>query len=155
MDSAERSIPTVEVAKMKINIQGLEVIVDSVEELQQLIDHFGSADASEKSPKKANGSPTGNGGSGGNGGSVVHDRVILQHLVEAADTGVHTNTLGDMLGRKGKSVGPALLQWGVKIKLVAEETNNPFEKARPNGGRGWKLKSTMLPIAKQMLDEMK
>jgi hypothetical protein len=60
-----------------------------------------------------------------------------------------------MLGRKGKAVGAALLQWGVRIRLVADQGNNPFEKARPNGGRGWKLKSSMIPIAKQMLMDMK
>jgi hypothetical protein len=139
---------------MKVTIQGLDVSVDSMDELEELIQRFGgSATPGDASKKKHVSSPTN--GSNGETNSVTHDRVILQHMVDAGDVGVHTNTLGDMLGRKGKAVGAALVQWAIKIRLVADASNNPFEKARPSGGRGWKLKATMMSIAKQLLEDMK
>lgn len=47
------------------------------------------------------------------------------------------------------------VQWAMRIKLIADETNDPFEKARPGGGRGWKLKGSMVPVARSLLEEMR
>ena len=47
------------------------------------------------------------------------------------------------------------IQEFVQKTAQKDAANNPFEKARPNGGRGWKLKPTMQTIAKEMLEEMK
>ena len=80
---------------------------------------------------------------------------MLEHLLEFGDIGVHTNNLGDLLGRRGKAVKPALLQWATRINLTTDDGIDPFEKARPNGGRGWKLRGTMVPLARRLLEEMK
>ena len=143
---------------MRVNVGGLDVTVDTIEELEQLVHHFGQNGVPKQPSPKATPSapnPAAPSAGNGNGGSVVQDRVILHHLIDAGEVGVHTNHLGDMLGRKGKAMKPALLQWAVKVKLATDETNDPFEKSRPGGGRGWKIKPTLMAMAKELLASMK
>ncbi len=136
--------------QMTVMVRGLPVTVVSLEQLDQIVERYGDKAELSKKPKQSTESK-GNNGSG----TVSHDRVILEHLVQAGEEGVHTNALGDMLSRKGKAVKPGLLAWAIKIGLAADEANDPFEKARPAGGRGWKVKTTLLPLAKQLLEDMK
>jgi hypothetical protein len=76
-------------------------------------------------------------------------------MVEAGDNGILTTVLGDWLGRRGKAVGPALGQWAIRIGLVTDQGNSPIEKSRPDGARGWKLKSSFIQMGKKILEEMK
>jgi hypothetical protein len=142
-----------EAIAMKVHIGSLEITVENLEELDQLVQRYGGEQPSHRAVDQPSENGSVQRANGGN--SVAHDRVILGHLIEHADTGVHTNTLGDMLGRRGKAVKPALNQWAIKVRLMTEDGIDPFEKARPNGGRGWRLRATLLPIARQLLEEMK
>jgi hypothetical protein len=136
---------------MKARIRGIEITDITLEELDDLIQRYGE-DASTgpglPSPKPGN-------GSGANGGSP-QDRIILERFVAGGSNGVHTTELGHLLGKQGKGVKPALDRWAKRIKLVVEDNSgDPFEKARPDGDRGWRLRSALLPVAAALLEEMK
>ncbi len=138
---------------MKVMIGKLTILVESKEDFDQLREWCGQEMINNPAPEK---NRNGNGSTLSEaGGTPARDRLILEKLVESGDTGILTTVLGDWLGRKGKAVGPGLLQWAIRVGLVTDDTNNPVEKARPEGARGWKLKSSFIPYGKKLLEDKK
>jgi hypothetical protein len=127
---------------MKARIGSIEFDV-SLEELDELVRRYGQGSDDPRVPTKPN-APSLNG--------VARDKVILDRFIQAAINGIGTKELGDLLGKHGRGVKPALRKWAIRIKLVTpEEANLPVEKARPGGGRGWRLRPTLLPVAEELV----
>jgi hypothetical protein len=47
------------------------------------------------------------------------------------------------------------MDWALKIGLINDKQINPFEKSRPDGGRGWRLSDSFLQVARKMVGETK
>src|SRR2546428_11907564 len=100
-----------------ITIRGIAVQVESLEELDDFIERYGS-DVSMGSGDTANGRR------GRKTGSVslgTNDRVILKQFVDRENKGILNKDLGSFLGATGKAIGPALRKWALHIGLAHEE----------------------------------
>ena len=81
------------------------------------------------------------------------DTVLLRKLVDAGTTGMTTDDIGTILGRRGKAAKKALDEWGVRIGLPTAENADSFEFARVGTRRGWRLKATLLDVAKHLMSQ--
>lgn len=126
-----------------VRIRGVEVVCESLDDLDSILERYGSSpDGAIVSPASRNGSGRGTGA----------DTALLRALVEAGSTGISSQMIGDMLGTRGKGVPPALQKWGVRVGL-AQGDGKPFDPARPQGGRGWKLKEGAMSVARHLLGQ--
>lgn len=134
-------------------IKGVWVRCRNLEELDELLERYGSDDdtASESvTPPPVNGQRKNGGGGGGVQASAL-DTALLKELYAAGANGVKTKRIEGMIGSKGKALRAGLQRWAVRMKLAPDENTFPFENARPEGARGWKLSEGALSGAKLML----
>jgi hypothetical protein len=137
---------------MKIRIGALEIIDPSWEELEQLIQRFGgdfqSSDIDEgensELPRRRNGGAS----------AAASDRVVLERLISAGNAGIPTQELGEILGRRGKSIRPGLQAWAVRIGLLTDKNIDPFEETRVGSRRGARLKPSFQPVARELLNRL-
>lgn len=138
---------------MKVRIGGLEIVDPTWEELDALIERYGvvvqgssdegghqeTQEAQRTSPRK-------------NGGSLSPcDRVVLERLISAGAAGMPTQELGEMLGRRGKSIRPGLVEWAKRIGLTNDANMDPFQETRVGSRRGARLKDSLQHVAKELL----
>lgn len=135
---------------MKVKIGNLEVTVDSLDELDELVNRYGnlaatSADEAGKTLKRTGDShPVGAGAA---------DTVLLKKLVEAGDAGVTTIDVGTILGRRGKAARPALKEWAKRVGLTTDDNLEPFEDARVGTQRGLRIIKSLQPVAEHILKQ--
>lgn len=139
---------------MKIRIGAIEIVDATWEELEQIVERYGGGDhespheaddddADRPPPRRKNGNTT-----------TPGDRVVLELLVSAGSSAVPTQELGDILGRRGKSIRPGLINWAMRVGLINDKNIDPFEEARAGSRRGARLKSSFLPVANELLSRM-
>ena len=131
---------------MKVRIGGLEICDLTLDELDAVIRRYaGTEDA--QADLIANGAVA-NVQGGVQGGAA--DRVVLAKLVEAGLGGVPTNTLGDILGKRGKATRGAVRKWALRIGLTSDQNVDPIEDCRSGTQRGIRLKESFLDVAKHL-----
>jgi hypothetical protein len=116
--------------------------------------NLGSGSDSPESDEGERDFPPGGAGvrrNNGNGQAYAADRVVLERLVSQGESGVPTQEIGEMLGRLGKSIRPALNDWSQRVRLIVDDTVDPFEECRCGNRRGVRLKSSMLHVARELL----
>ncbi len=138
---------------MKVRIGGLEILDPTWEELDALIDRYGGAvvgtpdeNGGQGNQEAQRGSPRKNGG-----GSSPTDRVVLERLIAAGTAGLPTQDLGEMLGRRGKSIRPGLIEWAQRIGLTKDAGFDPFQEVRVGSRRGARLRDSLQHVAKELL----
>ena len=131
-----------------ITIKGIPVPVESIEELDEFIERYGS-DVTVLTSDSGEGKRTRK----GNASLAQNDRVMLKQFVERENKGVLNKDLGNFLGTAGKAIGPALRKWALRIGLAHEEKAQVFERFSRPDGRGYKLTPTFLKIAQEMVGE--
>ncbi len=137
---------------MKVKIGNLEITVESLEELDKLVERYGGAPI-ETGPQ-AGGSPKASAaGAGGKAhiGNKPADGVVLQKLIDAGTNGVPTNVLGEILGKRGKGARGALRKWSKRVGLSSDDNLDTFEDCRSGTQRGIRLKASFLDVAKSLL----
>jgi hypothetical protein len=133
-----------------IPVKGVPVPVDSWEELDELIQRYGGdvglagidlgSEGASRTRRMSHHLPTA-------------DRAILQKFVERENKGLLNKDLGAFLGAERKSIRPALRKWAAKIKLADSEDARVFESFNRPDGRGYKLSSAFVHIAKALVEE--
>jgi len=136
------------VSLMKVRIGNLEITDITPEELDELVKRYGGAvpttqDVAPTPPTYNSHEPIGQGAA---------DTVLLRKLVEAGSEGVTTIDIGDILRRRGKAARPALRDWAKRIGLAPDETIDVFEDARVGTQRGLRLKSSILDVARHLME---
>ena len=131
---------------MKVRIRGVEIHVESLDELDDLIERYGSTIAADdgevnSTPSRRNSSPK----------LDTRDRVVLERLVQAGSTGVPSTELGKILGKMGRGTRGAARRWASRIGLVQHDNVDPFEECRVGTKRGLRIESAHLAVAKGLL----
>jgi hypothetical protein len=137
---------------MKVKIGSLEITVETLDELDQLVQRYGNASI-ETVAQTGDGhkpSPAG-AGSKVHVGSKPADGVVLQKLIDAGTNGVPTNVLGEILGKRGKGARGALRIWSKRVGLSSDDNLDVFEDCRSGTQRGIRLKSSFHDVAKSLL----
>ena len=131
---------------MRIKIGKLEFFPENEAEFDWVLDRYGaeieSDDSTKVEPKARRNASE---------GLDTHDRVILQRFVEAGTSGVTTSELGKLLGKRGRGTRGAANRWAVRVCLVNNENNNPFEECRVGSQRGLRIEGAHLGVAKELL----
>lgn len=112
---------------MIVRIRGVEIVCESLEELDRLLERYGEAGAITAGPQLP--SP---GRSGGAPPSV--DMTLLRALI-GAPAGIPSPTVQGMLGARGKGIATAFKAWCGRMHLPPDAV----EQANPRGKRGWRL----------------
>src|SRR5262245_15688252 len=99
---------------MKARIGIVEIVDVSFDELDELVRRYGGISETAPLPTKAMVVV----------GGVAADRVILERFIQAASGGISTNDLGQLLGRRGKGVKPALDKWAARVALITPDSTN-------------------------------
>lgn len=125
-----------------VRIRGVEVVCETLDQLDEIVERYGGEGA-PAAPKRANGGAAGPAG----------DAALLRELVNVGSTGLGSQTIGEMIGARGKGVPVALKRWALRVGLTQDESNFPLEPARPQGGRGWRLNDGAITIARHLLGQ--
>jgi hypothetical protein len=135
---------------MKVRIGSIEISDVTLDELDELVKRYGNSAIQPPESKSGDQAPKPGGHSKGSSDhhGATTDQVVLQKVVEAGSTGLPTNTLGEMLGRRGKATRGAARQWAQRVGIVNEGGVDPFEECRVGTQRGLRLRSSLLDIAK-------
>ncbi len=130
----------------KIILRGIEVEIGSWDELDEIVNRYGSAEVvrSISSP--------GSGASARNAALAPADRTLLAMFVENGPRGVLNKDLGPHLGTVGKGIKPALDRWARKIGLVADDSSaSAFEPVNMGMlGRGYRMTDLYIQAARSM-----
>jgi hypothetical protein len=137
---------------MKIRIGQIEIIDPTPEEFDFIVSRYaGQVD----SGGSENGhSPEGARRRNGGTETAPGDRVVLERLIEAGNEGIPTQDLGEILGRRGKSIRPGLIGWAQRVGLVNDDSIDPFEDTRVGSRRGARLKPSFQPVARELLNRL-
>ena len=131
---------------MKVRIKGVEIYVETMDELDELIDRYGSeisTNEGESGVTRAR--------QNSSKGLDTRDRVVLKTFVDAGSTGVPTVELGKMLGKRGRGTRGAARKWAERVGLSSDHTLDPFEECRVGTQRGLRIEAAHLAIAKGLL----
>lgn len=135
-----------------IFIKGVGIPVESWDELDQLIERYGSQQAIViQGPPVERVSPEGRVLSP-SGPVSPTDKTLLRLFVEGGSSGVPTRDIGPALGKRGKSIRPALEAWSRRIGLVTEDGTSAFEPGKTSQGRGFRLVGVFSQAARTMLE---
>ena len=123
----------------RLVIRGVEVVVESIEEMDELIDRYGSGAAV---------SPTGLSASASLVGPGAADTPLLRAFLGSHDRGLIVRDIKAILGIKGKVFGP-LKAWGARVGLSAKPDGTPFVTKRLTAGRAYCLTEEAFQAAKR------
>ncbi|HLY38565.1 MAG TPA: hypothetical protein VKU61_11050 [Candidatus Binatia bacterium] len=128
---------------MIVRVRGIEIVCESLEELDQLMERYGEAAATNGAASMSvGGSLSTHAGKK----AVALDNGLLQAFAQSP-TGVQSKIVEGMLGIRGKAIRAALRAWATRVHLSPDT----IEKANPGGRRGWKLTSSGIAAAKALM----
>lgn len=127
-----------------VYIRGIGIPVNSWEELDEIVIRYGGVDAGPPPEEKLKPPRTG-------GSSNPADRALLKQFVEGGNRGIATGTIGQALGKQGKSIRPALAEWSRRVGL-ADKDVVAFEANYRTDGRGYRLLPHFLRVAQDLLE---
>lgn len=136
---------------MKVKIGNLEITVETLDELDGLVQRYGTASVDAGPQPDGQKSAAAGGGNKPHVGNKPADGVVLQKLIDAGTNGVPTNVLGEMLGKRGKGARGALRIWSKRVGLSSDDNLDVFEDCRSGTKRGIRLKPSFLDVAKSLL----
>jgi hypothetical protein len=141
---------------MKLRIGPIEILDATWEDLDELIERYGGKVECSASVAGSDDPPTPEHvpRRRTNGGHAPSDHVVLERLLNAGNAGVPTQDLGEILGRRGKSIRPGLMSWALRIGLVTDKNIDPFEDTRVGSRRGARLKPSFQPVARELLNRL-
>lgn len=127
---------------MIVRVRGVEIVCESLEELDQIIQRYGV----EGAVRDGTGSiAVPSGGTAGAGGIDV--KLLRQFVQNPA--GIPSPTVAGMLKATGKGIPGALTAFAARMHLAPDS----FEKCNPGGRRGWKLTEPALAAAQAVLSD--
>jgi hypothetical protein len=136
---------------MNVRIGPLEITNISADELDMLIKRYGKVPATASTEQHSNKIHAATNLSNGSGNGDVNDVVALKKLVEAGDSGMKTNDIGQILGKRGKSARPAIKAWARRIGLTKDgDTSEATEDCRVGTSRGVRIMPNLLDVAKML-----
>ncbi len=134
-----------------LRVKGIEFVCDTWEEADEAVRRYG-AESPASNAYASKPAAAGGNGSGHSPGAPAMDTALLRELLKAGSHGVKTKTIESMAGAKAKALRPALQKWAIRVGLAADENTFPFENARPEGARGWRLSDGALAGAKELVE---
>lgn len=130
-----------------VRVLGVEVVCDSLEDVEKLIAKYGGGALEHKPPPSGR---RGDGGRGVPGGLTARDAAVLDAVLEGGARGVPSEVLEGILGRRGKALPGALHEWAIRVGVARDQQANVFEVARIGSKRGWKLRTGALATARKI-----
>ena len=130
-----------------VRVQGLEIVANSWEELDELIARYGAGSPASIPNRNAD--------------ELPHpemtldesDHTLLERFVREAERGISVDEIRKELGRSGKGkVGSALRAWAAKIGLKTQSGRSPFEPRQLAQGRAHRLTDEALRAARVLLN---
>jgi hypothetical protein len=125
----------------RVKIRGVEVIVDSVEALDEILDRYGGNQHTEAG-SKANSADQPSGSM---------DKALLRRFIENANHGIASKQLQISLGVRGKALTGALQGWAEKVGLWHNNFDGIFKKNIYQGSRGYRLTPEAISAGKDIL----
>ena len=133
-------------------VRGVGIQLDSWEDLDEIINRYGSRVILTIPPSAGEGVASSGGKSRGAAVTLTHsDRALLQQFVESGARGVSNRDLAQATGREGKAIKPYLHEWGRRIGLVSDSGVSAFAPVLRAEGRGYKLTEVHLRTARSLL----
>ena len=96
---------------MKVKIGAIEISDVTAAELDALIKRYGKVPGGVPSSSAV----AENGDVGG--AALSKDGIVLKRLIEAGNSGVKINDLGEILGKRGKAARGVIQKWSIRIGL--------------------------------------
>lgn len=127
---------------MKVKIGAIEISDVSHAELDVLIKRYGKIAGGLPAPGADN--------HDAGGAALSKDGIVLKRLIEAGNTGVKINDLGEILGKRGKAARGVIQKWSVRIGL-GDATSEPFEDCRVGTARGLRIKANLMEVARALM----
>jgi hypothetical protein len=132
---------------MKVRIGNVEISdISSLDELEAIVRLLGDLAAPIESgvvERIVEAVPSG-------GTLPTGDKILLRRFVTAHPRGIETADVGMALGRKGKAIRPAALQWANRIGLTKGDDHNPFEQCRVGTQRGMRISDALIEFAREL-----
>lgn len=135
---------------MRIIYRGIPIEADTIEELDELIDRYGTPDDRPASDSGIHATTN----KMALKSSSPADKVLLKQLIERGARGVWTKEIGEILGKGGKSLPPAIASWAKRIGLQ-DGSVQPFEYCRVGSKRHVRIKGSVTEVAKHILEGRK
>ena len=136
--------------EFRIRIRGVEVIVDSIESLDRLIDRYGGQTGGEAGDQSLSTRADNSQVSDPTGGHAL-DRALLKRFIEVEHMGIPSRELAVKLHANRKAVQIGLTKWANRIGLWHGNFQAIFEKNLPDGARGYRLTPEAISAGKDIL----
>jgi hypothetical protein len=138
-------------AGYKVRIRGIEVSIESFEELKRLIEEFGS-DSEGGEIKEENESPQISRLEDQQVQSKnLLDKALLKTFLEAERKGISSADLQRRLGANRKTLRKALIEWAQRMRLWQDNFDGIFEPHISKNRRGYRLTKHVLDVGKDIL----
>ena len=134
-----------------ISVKGITLRVDSWEEFDDLVKRYGGADEAQpdagNTPRLTPLSPSAK-------LSIQSpvDRTLLRSFIDSGMHGLLNKELAEALGKEGKSIGPALKDWCLRIGLTEESGPVALRRVNTADGRGYKLTPHFRKVGEALLN---
>jgi len=133
-----------------IKIRGIDVQVESLDELDEFIKRYGeNVNPQISPPRNQVGQPNKMVGTT----ISTTDQTMLEKFYKSGDKGLLNKDLGSFFGVEGKSIQPKLREWALKINLTENRDSQVFEATNQSEGRGFKLSEMFRDVAGRMLGQ--
>jgi hypothetical protein len=136
----------------KVNIRGIEVFADTLEDLKKLIREFGKDSAGKKVQEQSGFAeiPVSETEEIQLGGSM--DKALLQRFIEADKKGINSVQLQLRLGANKKTLKKALEEWAKRLNLWQNKLDAIFEYGIFTGtNRGFRLTKEAIGVGKDIV----
>jgi hypothetical protein len=135
----------------KVHVNGFVIEVDSLEGVDELMSRYGGATAAshQAEDRKPHTAHTPEHHLNHHAHSP-QDKVLLRRLVAAGNAGIEASAVGDLLGKKGKGIRPALRAWCSRVKLSTDGGGDAFEPKRVGTKRGFRIRTNFLEVARTL-----
>jgi hypothetical protein len=134
---------------MKVKIGGLEIVIETPEELDDLVKRYGgnAAIESQEAATQASHSSAHHGKAVGHGAA---DSVLLKRFIDSGNNGLALKEVGEILGRRGKATRKAAKAWAKRIGLTNDDNLDVFDDCRIGTHRGARIKQSLLAVAQEL-----
>ena len=136
-------------SKYKPIINGVEIGVDTLEDLEALLKRFGKIGKREKS-QHFTPAASSKSNDGGDGGSSM-DRMLLRRFVEASKGGIPSKDLHVRLGANRKTLKKELENWTKRVGLWQNNFDAIFDYIIREGVRSYRLTKEAIEAGKDIL----
>jgi hypothetical protein len=122
-------------------VRGIEIVVETLEELDLIIDRYGSTSEAEVFAKDITSIKD----------AMARDAGILRQFLMQGDLGLPSEKLARWFGIQGKGLPSRLLAWAKRIGLNGK-FGHIFERTVYRGQRGFRLTEKAMNKGRQLLE---